>query len=399
MSECATPGTWETKRLDEVADILDSRRVPVNAKQRSTRSGPIPYYGATGQVGWIDDYLFDEEIVLLGEDGAPFLEMSKQKAYLVRGRSWVNNHAHVLRTKNGVPSLYLKYWLDRLDYRPFVNGTTRLKLTQAEMRRIPVPLAPERERDEIVAEIEKQFSRLDEAIANLQRVKVNLRRHRAATLRAAAEGTIFPDLNGPAWRRARVGEVAQIIGGLTKNPKRELLVTKLPYLRVANVYANELRLGDVELIGVADGEVEKLLLRRGDLLMVEGNGSLDQIGRVALWDGSIPNCVHQNHLIKVRFGEQVLPSWGLIWLLSPDGRNEIEQVSASTSGLHTLSTGKVARLPIPVPPVAVQRLIVAEVDRRLSIVRELEAEVDANLKRSQTLRQAILAKAFSGGPA
>ena len=161
MSEitiAARPG-WETKRLDEVADILDNRRIPVNSKERDSRQGPVPYFGATGQVGWIDDHIFDEEIVLLGEDGAPFLDSNKQKAYVVRGKSWVNNHAHVLRVKEGIPSLYLKYWLDRLDYRPYVNGTTRLKLTQGEMRRIPISLPPERERHEIVAEIEKQFSR------------------------------------------------------------------------------------------------------------------------------------------------------------------------------------------------------------------------------------------------
>jgi type I restriction enzyme S subunit len=90
-----------------------------------------------------------------------------------------------------------------------------------------------------------------------------------------------------------------------------------------------------------------------------------------------------------------MPQWAMTWLLSPGGRHEIERVSSSTSGLHTLSTGKVARLPIPVPPLPEQRRIVAEVDRRLSIVRGVEAEVNANLKRAQALRQAILARAFS----
>lgn len=339
--------------------------------------------------------------VLLNITGASIgrVTIAPQKMHGAR----VNQHVCIVRPTSRLDPSFLRWYLASPPLQRWINsaesGATRQALTKEKILAIEVPLLPLSEQQVVVGDIEKQFSRLDEAIANLQRVKVNLRRHRAATLRVAAEGTILPDLNGQAWTRARIGEVAQIIGGLTKNPKRDLLATKLPYLRVANVYANELRLGDVEYIGVADSEVEKLLLRRGDLLVVEGNGSLDQIGRVALWDGSIPNCVHQNHLIKVRFGEQVLPSWGLIWLLSPDGRNEIEQVSASTSGLHTLSTGKVARLPIPVPPVAVQRLIVSEVDRRLSIVRELEAEVHAILKRSQTLRQAILAKAFSGAPA
>lgn len=76
------PQYWEIANLQDVVDILDSMRVPVNAKERSTRQGEIPYYGATGQVGWIDKYLFDEQLVLLGEDGAPFLDPLKQKGYV-----------------------------------------------------------------------------------------------------------------------------------------------------------------------------------------------------------------------------------------------------------------------------------------------------------------------------
>ena len=98
------PNGWEVANLADVVDILDSKRVPVNAKDRANRSGPIPYYGATGQVGWIDDFLFDEELVLLGEYGAPFLDVTKPKAYIVRGKSWVNNHAHVLRALGGIPN-------------------------------------------------------------------------------------------------------------------------------------------------------------------------------------------------------------------------------------------------------------------------------------------------------
>ncbi|MFM7848645.1 MAG: restriction endonuclease subunit S, partial [Rubrivivax sp.] len=257
---------------------------------------------------------------------------------------------------------------------------------------LPLPALNEQRR--IVAELEKQFSRLDQAVANLKRVNANLRRQRAAVLSAAAAGTLLGVKRSAEWIDTTIGDVGQVISGLTKNPKREGLPRKLPYLRVANVYANELRLDQIEYIGVTDQELDKLLVRQGDMLVVEGNGSPDQIGRVALWDGSIENCVHQNHLIKVRFGERVMPQWAMTWLLSPGGRSEIEQVSSSTSGLHTLSTGKVARLPIPVPPLPEQQRIVAEVDRRLSIVREVEAEVDANLMRAQALRQAVLAVAF-----
>ncbi len=164
--------------------------------------------------------------------------------------------------------------------------------------------------------------------------------------------------------------------------------------RVANVYANELRLGEMAEIGVAENELNKLLVLKGDLLVVEGNGSPDQIGRVAMWDGLIDPCVHQNHLIKVRVA-MAPPTWVLNWLLSPGGRTQIELVSSSTTGLHTLSTGKIGNLPVPLPPLAEQHRIVAEIDRRLSLVHGVEREIDANLKRAQAMRQSVLHSAFT----
>ena len=312
----------------------------------------------------------------------------------------INQDLKALTPKPGVSPRYVAHAL-RGAGRRILNecskhGTTVASIETNALLDFEIPMVELDEQHRIVAEIEKQFSRLDEAVANLKRVKANLKRYKAAVLKAAVEGELIDGTDRAGWRQMQISDVARIISGLTKNPKRSALPRKLPYLRVANVYANELRLDDIEHIGVADSEVEKLLLRRGDLLVVEGNGSADQIGRVAWWDGSIADCVHQNHLIKVRLGPEVEPPWALNWLLSPGGRHEIEQVSSSTSGLHTLSTGKIGRLPIPLPPIVQQRQIVAEVDRRLSIVREVEAEVDANLKRAQALQQAVLARSFGG---
>src|SRR5690349_4057283 len=102
-----------------------------------------------------------------------------------------------------------------------------------------------------------------------------------------------------------VRDVANVSGGLTKNSKRDSLPLKRPYLTVANVYANHLELDRVETIGVQQSELERVELQPGDLLMVEGNGSLSQLGRVAIYPGGITGCVHQNHLIKLRPGPSV----------------------------------------------------------------------------------------------
>ena len=137
------PTGWVKVSLEHVVEIHDDLRQPVNADERAGRPGAYPYYGATGRVGWIDDFLMEGEFVLLGEDGAPFLDPHKPKAYIVSGKCWVNNHAHVLKGVEGVcANRYLLYALNDADYRGYANGTTRLKLTQGAMRRIPIILAP-----------------------------------------------------------------------------------------------------------------------------------------------------------------------------------------------------------------------------------------------------------------
>ena len=156
--------------------------------------------------------------------------------------------------------------------------------------------------------------------------------------------------------RKPLSEVAIITGGLTKNSNRNTFETKMRYLRVANVFYNRLDLREILEIGVKEEEIEKTLLQAGDLLFVEGNGSIEQIGRVAIWDGSIDPILHQNHLIKARFNNEIIaPEYALFYFMLQDGRQQIISKSVSTSGLNTLSVNKVSSLLLPIPPIALQK--------------------------------------------
>lgn len=207
--------------------------------------------------------------------------------------------------------------------------------------------------------------------------------------------TDLPELP-KGWVWASVDQVGLVSGGLTKNQKRGSCKLQKPYLRVANVYANRLDLSEVHRIGVSESELDRVLLQEGDLLVVEGNGSIDQIGRVALWDGSIAGCVHQNHLIKVRCTAE-LPSWYvLVWCMSPLGREQIRRVASSTAGLHTLSISKVQSLPIPIPANEELALIRDRFDQMDSLVVNQREVIQAERARSSALRHAVLRCAFSG---
>ena len=212
---------------------------------------------------------------------------------------------------------------------------------------------------------------------------------------AAPDTATLPPLP-EGWCWAQVGQLGDVCGGLTQNSKRRDLRLQIPFLRVANVYADQVQLDTVREIGVTESEKERTQLVDGDLLIVEGNGSVDQIGRVALWKGEISPCVHQNHLIKVRFKPPALARWTLGWLLSPSGRTAIETIASSTSGLYTLSLSKVRHLPLPLPPLAEQDRIIQMVDQQRMRAKILGARCDVDVRRCNHLRQTVVEGAFHG---
>ena len=135
--------------LEESCEILDSRRIPITASNR--KEGPYPYYGANGIQDYVDDYIFDDELVLLAEDGGNFGSKKQPIAYRVSGKCWVNNHAHVLKPKDGIDVDYLCYSLMFYNTEKLVNGATRQKLTQAMMRKMLIPKRSISEQKKIVA--------------------------------------------------------------------------------------------------------------------------------------------------------------------------------------------------------------------------------------------------------
>ena len=163
------PDGWEVCRLEDIVDVLDNKRKPIKAEERAKRIDGkkklYPYYGATGFVGYIDEYLIDGEFILLGEDGAPFLDRYATKAYAVNGKIWVNNHAHILLPK--INFEYMLHYLNAIDYTLYAKGTTRLKLTQGDMSKILVLLPPIEEQKRISNQLAKIFNILHTISAEL----------------------------------------------------------------------------------------------------------------------------------------------------------------------------------------------------------------------------------------
>ena len=261
-----------------------------------------------------------------------------------------------------------------------VTGTTRKRISRKNLGNIELVIPTLNEQKAIV----KKLNYLTKGI-NLRRKELEY----LDTLIKARFIEMFGDWIKEGGRP--LSELATITGGLTKNSKREAFNLKMPYLRVANVFFNRLDLNEIQEIGIRKEEIDKTLLQKGDLLFVEGNGSIEQIGRVAIWDGSINPILHQNHLIKARFSAgTIIPEFALFYFMSQEGRQQIISKSVSTSGLNTLSVNKIGSLILPVPPIILQEQFADFVNQ----VNKSKVAVQKALDEAQLLFDSLMQEYF-----
>lgn len=213
--------------IEECCDILDSRRIPITASER--RNGRYPYYGANGIQDYVADYIFDDELVLLAEDGGNFGSKTRPIAYRVSGKCWVNNHAHVLKPMANVDVDYLCYSLMFYDTEELVNGATRQKLTQAAMRKMLIPQRPITEQKKIVSELSKIQSIISVRQQQLQKLD---------ELVKARFVELFGDcvLNSKGWKTKRLGDIAEV-GSSKRVFVEDLKESGIPFYRGTEIGA------------------------------------------------------------------------------------------------------------------------------------------------------------------
>lgn len=187
------PAHWDLKQLRYVCQCLDGGRIPLNAAERSDRPGDVPYWGANSIVGYVDAALFEEDLVLLGEDGAPFFDPGKSVAFFSQGRVWPNNHVHVLRPTTHDSGKFIAHVLNATDYAQFIDGATRDKLTQSAMNSIPVPWPAAPERCSIAAFLDRETAKIDALVAEQQRLIDLLKEKRQAVISHAVTKGLNPD--------------------------------------------------------------------------------------------------------------------------------------------------------------------------------------------------------------
>ena len=384
------PENWVWVRLiGNVNSCLDGYRKPINSSERAKRVGKVPYYGATGQVGWIDDYLTNEHLVLLGEDGAPFLDLLKDKAYIIFGEAWVNNHAHILKSYFGeIGNVFLMHYLNMVDYKDYVKGTTRLKLTQGSMQLMPFPLPPLSEQQRIVERIEELFAKLDEAKERLQEVADSFAVRKAAILHKAFTGELTQQwrcengVSDESWEEKKLGEVALLLSGQDFPPtKYNSDGNGIPYITGASNF------DDTHILINRWTDEPSVIAQENDVLLVcKGSG----YGKTIIADFKEAHIARQIMALRVK---EIIDNNLLLYYLRNKNRFIKEQGQGLIPGL---SRKVILSLKINLPTLPEQHEIVRLIDDLLARERTAQQAAEQALASIDLMKKSVLARAFRG---
>ncbi|MBE6095307.1 MAG: hypothetical protein E7199_07550 [Schwartzia succinivorans] len=380
---------WKFVPLEQAVNIFDTVRQPINRKERMKRIENkeflYPYYGATGQVDYIDDYLLDGEYILLGEDGAPFLNPLENKAYIVNGKFWVNNHAHILQSKTN--NKFLCYYLNTVNYKALVTGTTRYKLTQAAMKRIIVPVPPLPEQELIVAHIEELFSELDAGVETLKKTKAQLDVYRQAVLKEAFES---------CTEKRTIKQMSTIVTSGSRGWAKYYSDEGARFIRITDLTRNGISLNDehIKYVSLPENiEGTRSRLQPFDVLV----SITADLGSIALVPQNITESYINQHIAMIRFNN---PRQGefMAWYLRSDyGQKELLK-NKRGAGKLGLGLDDIRTTTVPVVTDETAKEILSEIESRLSVCNNIEQTIDAALDQAKALRHSILKEAFEGEP-
>ena len=315
---------WEQRKLEDVVEFLDTMRKPLEGAKRTP--GPYPYYGASGIVDYVDGYLFDEELVLLSEDGANITDRNYPVCFLASGKYWVNNHAHVLRTKDGNENNFICNSLERKDYKQYNSGMAMPKLNQEVCRSIPISCPSFDEQKKIG----DYFRNLDNLITLHQRKCDETKELKKFMLQKMfpKNGEKKPEIRFEGftddWEQRKLGDIATFINGRAYSQDELLSSGKYKVLRVGNFYTNDSwYYSDMEL-------ADKYYAEEGDLLYTWSATFGPHI-----WHGD--KVIYHYHIWKVELSNALEKNFA-VQLMEKDKQSILSDKNGSTM-VHITKSG------------------------------------------------------------
>ena len=369
--------------VEDCCQILDSMRVPITASDRE--EGEYPYYGANGIQDYIADYIFDDELVLLAEDGGNFGSKERPIAYRVSGKCWVNNHAHVLKPKDGLDVDYLCYSLMFYKVDGMVNGATRQKLTQAAMRKMQIPSRSMDEQKFIVNELNR-ISRIKEQRRQELQLLDDLIKARFVEM--------FGDvkINPHNYKKFSIKSVLKSCeaGWSGNGTQRIRKDDEIAVLKVSAVTKGYFIPEECKVLDDQENIKKYVIPEKGDLLFSRAN-TREMVGATAIVKEDYPSLILPDKLWKIKFKDNVNVIYMKYILSSKSVRNQFSAVSTGTSGsMYNVSMDQFKGIEIPIPPIELQNQFADFV----RAVDKSKVAVQRALDETQLLFDSLMQKYF-----
>lgn len=353
---------FELYKIGELVENLDSKRIPLSKNERI--SGEIPYYGATGIIDYVDKNIFDEKLVLIGEDGAKW-GANENSAFSIEGKTWVNNHVHVLRpNRNKILDTYLIEILNKYDLSSYITGQNVPKLNQANLNSIQIPLPPLDIQQKIVEEI----SKIEKENKKQEREILNLKDKIKKISTVEAEYKKLEDFS--------------IVLKRGKSPKYSIDETDTIILKSGQIRG--LREFDLKNKYYAQNTtIDERLLKENDLLI--NSTGVGTAGRVNIFNLE-GNYSVDSHVTILRLDDsKLLPLYTLYQLYYNIGFKNIEKMATGQSGQIELSIKTIANIKIPVPPIYIQENIVSQIKELENKISKAKLVIDDSKQQKQAI--------------
>lgn len=393
------PSNWCWINLKSVLSHQSGNSKLIKGKLSSEKSaGFYDAYSASGQDVYTESYEHEGDAIIVSAVGARC-----GKAFLASGKWSAIANTHIIYSNDRLIDIrYLHYILN--DESWWVkSGSAQPFIVVNESLLRPFPLPPLQEQQRIITRIESFFTKLDEAkekaqeVVNGYEVRKDVIFHRAFAGDLTTKWRLEHGVGLGSWETVEISDRFDVVGGIQKKPSRIPKDNPVPYLTVANVFRNRIDLSEIRYFEVFEGELEKLKLEEKDILVVEGNGSANEIGRCAMWNGELPLCIHQNHIIRLRAKNHCThPEYVLYFLNSENGRRLMRERAKTTAGLFNLSTGKIKTIPVPFASPQEQVEIVNILNDLCEKEQQAKETAEAVIEQIDTMKKAILARAFRG---
>jgi len=378
---------WQTKKLGKVCDVLDNKRKPITKRNRTT--GEYPYYGATGILDYVGDYIFDEKLVLIGEDGAKW-ESGEHTAFIAEGKYWVNNHAHVIRPHRDIILdnwiIYLFYFNDLTKH---TTGLTVPKLNQANLRNIKIPLPPLSEQHRIVKILDGVFADVAKAKESAEKNFQN-----AKELFESYLNNIFAN-PGKNWEEEKLGKVCGFVRGPFGGSLKKSIFKKEGYVVYEQQHAiyNQFTKVRYFVDEKKFNEMKRFELNPGDLIM-SCSGTM---GKIAIAPDNIKKGIINQALLKLSPSKNLLNIFLKYWMESSVFQDDLNKYTKGAAIKNVVSVKILKEIKLFVPKIQQQKSIVAKLDAVSAETKKLEVIYQQKLADLEELKKSVLKKAFCGG--